>query len=53
MDAVVLIFEKVLQMSTREVGAYSFQCKSQRKVHLMRVELKGLQRSDNLKKGGG
>lgn len=40
MDAVAVIFEKVLQMATREVGAYPFQCKSQRKAHLMQVELK-------------
>lgn len=46
MDAVAVISGKVLQMATREVGAYSFQCKSQRKDHLMQVKLKGLRTSD-------
>lgn len=46
MDAIAVIFEKILRRATKEVGAYSFQCKSQRKDHLMQVELKGLHRSD-------
>lgn len=35
MDAIAVIFEKILRRATKEVGAYSFQCKSQRKDHLM------------------
>lgn len=45
MDGVAVI----LQMATREVGVYSFQCKSQRKDHPVQIELKGLHGADILK----